>query len=189
MTRRIVPILAIAAILSGCVGTAVSQWQAEAEKERSAYVAATQKAADWQTVANALPPGPTRDKAIAASTQASGAAVTAADRYKQLNDIVGAQKADDSAAVGKAVGNLLTGIPYIGPYAPYIGWGAGALLGLIAFIQRAKKATALMHLDNVVKSVEVGGPDWTEADKAQVAAIQGPQTSAAVEAAKKRLGL
>jgi hypothetical protein len=189
MTRRAIPTIVLAAILSGCVASAVQQWTDAANIEHARWVAATQRAADYRTIAEGLPPGLTREKAISASTQAAGVANVAAAKAGALNDLIGAQKADDSAAVGRAVGNLLTGVPVVGQYAPIIGYGCGLLFGIIAFIQRKRRADAIMNLDAVINSVERAGPDWTEADKIQIAALQGPKTTAAVTAAKKRLGL
>lgn len=71
----------------------------------------------------------------------------------------------------------------------YVALGTG-LLGIGAALWNwIKKNAAEGHLKNVVHSIEYAGPDWTPDHAAAVAAIQGPETTAAVNAIKNEIGI
>ncbi len=183
MRRQIIPNLALALVLAGCAAS--KDWETSAEQWHKEYLAATQRASDYQTLSNALPPGIAREKAHSASTQAIAAASLAADHEKQLSRLVTAQKADTAAQIGKATGAVAAAVPFLAPYSTEIQWGVTAIAALIAFLYRNGKAKALMHLDNATTAREAVGPAWTAEERAQIRLIQGDKTTEAL----KRLGI
>jgi hypothetical protein len=108
-----------------------------------------------------------------------------------------AARTGDSSGVGGAVASSLASIPVVGPYAPIIGLLAGIGYGIWQTSKRksevadigAQLSAETTNLSNVVKSIEVASPDWNEQHKADIAAIQGPETSARVEEIKKESNL
>jgi hypothetical protein len=70
---------------------------------------------------------------------------------------------------------------------PYGGYAVAGLSVLLALYQRAKASGAISDLTNVVQSWEQVGPPLSDEDKVKAAAIQGPVTSARVDAIKSGL--
>jgi hypothetical protein len=186
--------LTLSAILlfSGCTDSTLARWQSARDTLKRDLIATTQQIPLLRTELELLPPGPARDKAAAALTAAEQLAPQLAARIDNLDQIITAARTGDASAVGSSLGGLLTGVPIIGPYAGLIGLLAGFGWGIFQRIKRAKEVDDALaaanetrdHLKNVVTSLEQAGPDWTDQDKAAIAALQGPATTAAVHEIK-----
>lgn len=120
-------------------------------------------------------------------------------RLAQVDRIIASATAGDPMALGTSAAGMAATVPGVGPYAALVGFAVTLGFGLWKQLQNAKAqkdlaaaqvdaAAATQNLKNVVFSLENAGPDWTAADKAAVAALQGQQTTAAVEAIKAALG-
>lgn len=82
------------------------------------------------------------------------------------------------------VGPEILGVANALPYGGYV----TAAIGLVfALVKRKQAASVAADLVNVVKSWEAVGPALTASEKAAVAVIQGPKTSAKVESVKADL--
>lgn len=199
MKRLLQLMLLLAALLVfwGCNDTQLAQWSSARDQIQRDLAATTQQVAQVQTQVASLPDGPDKERArqVLASAQQLVPVVQA--KLDNLDKLIQGATSGNASQFGSGVGGLLTGVPGIGPYAGLIGIVAGLGWGLFQNFQRGKEVSAAQteaqaaqaNLRNVVYSLELAGPDWSEQDKSNIAAIQGPQTSAAVDQIKKDLPL
>ncbi len=181
----IVLILSAGLLFSGCSDNSLLQWQKARDSLKRDLIATTQQIPQLQSEVESLPPGPARDRALAALATAQTLVPQLAARIDSLDQIIVAARTGNASNLGASVGGLLSGVPVIGPYAGLIGLLAGMGWGAYQRLKRAKEVDSAVsaagdlrdHLKNIVNSVEQAGPDWTEQDKAAIRAIQGPATS------------
>jgi len=181
----IVLILSTTLMFSGCSDNSLLQWQHARDSLKRDLIATTQQIPALQSEVESLPPGPARDRAMAALSTAQALVPQLAARIDSLDQIIEAARTGNASNLGASVGALLSGVPIIGPYAGLIGLLAGMGWGAYQRLKRAKEVDNAVaaagdlrdHLKNVVNSVEQAGPEWTEQDKAAIRAIQGPATS------------
>jgi hypothetical protein len=187
--------LAAAVLFSGCAG-GTGQWEQVRDTLQRELAATTRQLPALERELEALPPGPARQRALEALAQAQALVPRLAEKIDAVDRIILAGRGGDAGAVGAGIGGLLAGVPVIGPYAGLIGLLAGMGWGIYQRLRRANEvdeaaaaaAELRQHLANVVRSLETAGPDWTEADKAAIRAIQGEATTRVVEEIKKQEG-
>jgi hypothetical protein len=178
---------------SGCSDAAFARWQRTRDTLRAELSATTQQISQLQTQIDALPPGALRDQAQAALFKAQVLAPQLETRLTSLDQVLSAAHGGDPSSLGAGVSGLLTGLPYVGPYAGIIGLLAGLGWGIYQRVRRDNDVISAQaaaeeirrHLANVVRSLEQAGPEWSAEDKANIAAIQGPATTAAVRRIKE----
>jgi hypothetical protein len=194
--RRFIQIsLLVIAILSffGCNDTQLTRWTSARDEMKKDLVATTQRIAELEDQVSRLPEGPAKTEAQQALAKAQELVPLFRSKIDSLDNLIVAARAGDASNIGASVGGLLSGVPVVGPYAGLIGVLAGIGWGVFQRLARSRDLAAaqkqaddaLVNLKNVVFSIEKAGPDWSEADKSAIAAIQGPSTSLAVEQIKR----
>lgn len=188
--------LGLALLLApGCNSADSQKFEAALQQTRTALADSQKQIADLKTAAEALPAGATKDKALEVLTKAEAARAGLEAKAAAVESVMVAAKSGQTDSIGPAVSSAISGIPVVGPYASIIGVVAGIGYGIWQSRKRAAETQALAdslaaeseHLTNVVKSIEVAGPDVTEADKKAIAQVQGPGTSLRVEEIKANL--
>jgi hypothetical protein len=174
---------------------------------KAGVVATTQQAPAIEAQLQALPPSKARDEALADLAKGKAYAASAQKISDDAGRILAAAQGGDGAGAIAATAGALSGVPGVGPYAGLIGV---VLAGAYSVYQTTKKNQALAvaadanaeaqanlnaaneaqgHLKNVVFSIEHGGPEWTADHASEIAALQGPATTAAVNAIKQEIGI
>jgi biopolymer transport protein ExbB/TolQ len=176
--------------VSGCQNDA--QFTQTLNETRAALVAAEKQISDLKLAVDALPPGDNQKAASDALATAEKIRADLMTRLAAVEALNTAAKTGDTQGLGAAIASALAGIPVVGPFAPLIGLLGGIGWGIYQQIKGkaavaavgADLATETAHLTNVVKSIEVAGPDWSDEDKKAITTIQGAATSARVEEIK-----
>jgi hypothetical protein len=198
--------------VSGC-GQSVEQQKLVGQlidannKLKAGVVATTQQSPQIAADIAALPPGKIKDEATAILAKGNEYAAKAIKGSDDASKILTAAQSGDAGGTIAATAGALSGVPGVGPYAGLIGLLASVGYGAYQNAQK-KKATAAAqeamaqaqealdlaketqgHLKNVVHSIEYAGPEWTPDHAAAIAGIQGPETTAAVNAIKAEIGI
>lgn len=190
---RVASLVIVAALLVGCGNQA--QYDKALADTRAALAQAKDDIADLQAAADKLPAGKDRDAVASALAKAETVRAGLESKVAAVEALNVAAKAGDTSGVGAAVSSAVAGVPYVGPYAPLIGVAVGIGYGIWQRRKRTQEATEAAqalsaettHLTNIVRSLEVAGPEWTEQDKQAIAAVQGQATSLRVDELKAGL--
>lgn len=180
------------ATIVGCSADAAQQWQSMRQGVRAELIATTQSIGRLKAEVDRLPDGDARRTAEQALADAESLLPTLVARMDHLDTLITSSQSGDATQLGSALGGLLAGVPVIGPYAGLAGLAAGVAWGTYQRLRRRRDLVRLTatadslrnHLKNVVLSLEQAGPEWTEQDKQQISALQGPATTRIVHELK-----
>lgn len=188
--------LAVLAIIAGGCNSADSvKFDAALKETRTALDESRADIARLKAAATTLPASQARDQALDILDKAEKARASLSAKAAAVEAVRTAAATGDTDSIGPAVSSAISGIPVVGPYASLIGIAAGVGFGIWQRSKRKQDVELLaselnlesQHLANVVKSIEVAGPDVTEADKAAIRAVQGADTSLRVDEIKASL--
>lgn len=186
--------------LSGCSDAQYQAWIKTRDTAQEELTAAGAEVAALKAEAAALPEGKVKQTALKVLAQSEGRIPSLQKKVDDASTLAAGIHSGDAAQATAGAAGLLSGTA-LGPYA-------GLAITLAGYIyerlkrksqvaeatQLASDATAeasehLTNLKNVVFSIEHGGPEWTADHASEIAALQGPATTAAVNAIKQEIGI
>lgn len=142
-----------------------------------AELAATQETiATLRAEAEALPEGPARD-AVAAAID--GAEKKAAAAVAIIDGAEKAAKAIDAITSGLETGEVPRGVTGALALIPGGAWVGFALSAILAINRQAKASQLRAHIENIVRSWDIG-PELSKEEKLAVETVQGKATTALV---------